>query len=174
MQQFSISFGRMDRNTVPEAVLIGCWIAGSSLGLWAGCLSRDLFELFLDALPGTLPGFGGMFASALFPLLLSACAVVFFRSAGCYGICLVRGLSQGFLLGLIGACYGSAAPLLAFLLVFTGLMVNGVLFFFWLRRLQLGMERFGSDLLLCGGLCLLIGVTDVLAIAPFLADIIIF
>lgn len=163
---------RYDKNTIRGVGLLACWFAGSSLGLCAACVCGDAYASFLQPLTGCLPEFGGVFASAVFPLLLSACAVFFFRSAGCYGMCLLRSLTQGFLLGLVGGLYGSAAPLMAFLLLFSGLCVNPVLLFFWLRRLAFGTQGLRNDTIVCLGLCTMIGAMDYLVIAPFLVDVI--
>lgn len=163
---------RYDKNTIPEACLIGCWFAGSSLGLLAERFFGDACASFLRPLAGCLPEFGGVLASAVFPLLLSACAVFLFRSAGCYAGCLIRGVTQGFFLGLISRCYGSAGVFVACLLMFSGLMVNAVLLVYWLRRLRLGLQGFHGDTLLGLGLCALVGAVDRLFVAPFLVDVI--
>lgn len=170
--RFSTILCRYDKNTIPGMCLIGCWIAGSSLGLWAARIFGDAYASFLQPLAGALPELGGVFAAAVFPLLFSACAAILFRSAGCFGVCILRGLSQGFALGLIGSVYGSAGPLVAFLLVFSGLCVNPVLIWYWLRRLRLGPAELRRDTLVCLGLCALVGALDGLVIAPFLAEVI--
>lgn len=172
MRHIHILLCRYDRNTILGVGLLACWFAGSSLGLCAACFCGDACALFLESLPGLMPEFGGILASALFPLLLSASAVILFRSAGCFGVCLFRALSQGIMLGLLGKMYGSAAPLMAFLLLFSGLLVNPVLLFFWLRRLTLGFDAFWQDMLVCFGLCCAIGAMDYLVIAPFLVNVI--
>lgn len=172
MQPIRSLFCRFDRSTIPEVGLLACWFAGSSLGLLAARSHGDAYASFLGSLPECMPGFGGILASAVFPLLLSACAVFILRSVGCFCACLIRGLGQGLLLGVIGQVYGSAAPLMAFLLMFSGLWVNAVLLFFWLRRLTLGPEELWPDVLVCFGLCLVIGMADIHVIAPFLADVI--
>ena len=66
---------RYDKNTIRGVGLLACWFAGSSLGLCAACVCGDAYASFLQPLTGCLPEFGGVFASAVFPLLLSACAV---------------------------------------------------------------------------------------------------
>lgn len=172
MQRFSSFVRRLDKNTVPGFALITLWIAGSSLGLLAACLSGDAYASFLQPLAGTLPDLGGVFASALFPLLLSVCMAILFHNAGCYGMCLIRSISQGFLLGLIRLCYGAAAPLVAVLLAFSALAVNGVLLCFWLRRLWLGNAGLWEDALLLIPVCACIAAADYLVIGPFLADVI--
>ena len=172
MQSFSLSLRRLDKNTIREWALIALWIAGSSLGLLAERLFGDAYASFLQPLAGTGPDLGGVFAAAIFPLLLSACAVFLWGAAGCYGMCLLRGVSQGLLLGLIRRCYGTAAPLVALLLAFSGLAVNAVLLFFWLRRLRMGQTDFQKDLSVMLGLGACIALTDHLLIGPFLADVI--
>ena len=172
MRRIHLISCRYDKNTIPGAALIGCWIAGTSLGFCAECVCGDAYASFLPSLAGCLPEVGGVLAAACFPLLASACAVFLFRSAGCYAGCVLRGLNQGFLMGLISRCYGVAAPLMACLLGFSGLWVNGVLLCYWLRRLRLGLRSFPEDTLLCLGLCGAVGALDRLIIAPFLVDVI--
>lgn len=172
MQPVSMSLRRLDKSTVRESALIALWIAGSSLGLWSVRYCGDAYASFLQPLAGFAPDLGGVFASAVFPLLLSVCAAALFGAAGCYGMCLIRGLSQGFLLGLIPGCYGTAAPLIALLLTFSGLAVNAVLLYFWLRRLRMGHLGFQKDIFLMLGLSVCIAMVDYLLIGPFLADVI--
>ena len=171
MQPKSSSLRRLDKSTIPGMALIALWIAGSSLGLLAACRYGDAYASFLQPLAGFSPDLGGVFASAIFPLLLSACAAILFDAAGCYGICLLRGLGQGFFLGLVRACFGMAAPLAVLLMGFSALLVNGVLLFFWLRWLRMGIaglrEEFAALLALCAG----IGAVDYLLVGPFLADV---
>ena len=172
MQPVSSSLRRLDKNTIREWALIALWIAGSSLGLWVVRFCGDAYASFLQPLTGFGPDLGGVFASAIFPLLLSACAAFLFGAAGCYGMCLLRGLSQGVLLGMIRGCYGAAGPLVALLLTFSALVVNGLLLLFWLRRVRMGNTDFQKDVSLMIGLGALVGVTDHLLIGPFLADVI--
>lgn len=172
VQPFLTSLRRLDKNTIPELALIALWIAGSSLGFWAACRYGGAYASFLQPLAGNAPDLGGVFASAIVPLLLSASMVFLFGDAGCYGMCLLRGLSQGFLLGLLRMCYGYAAPLMTALLTFSGLTVNAVLLFFWLRRLTLGNAAFREELAVLLGLCACIGAADYLLIGPFLVDVI--
>ena len=172
MRPVFLSLRRLDKNTIREWGLIALWTAGLSLGLWAERFLGDAYASFLQPLAGTAPDLGGVFATAVFPLLLSACAAVLFGAAGCYGMCLLRGLSQGFLLGLLRGCYGAAAPLAALLLTFSGLAVNGLLVAFWLRRLRMGNTCFRKDVLLMLGLGACVGAADYLLIGPFLADVI--
>ena len=172
MQHVSLPLRRLDKNTIREWALIALWIAGSSLGLLAERFNGDAYASFLQPLAGCAPDLGGVFASAIFPLLLSACAVFLFGTAGCYGMCLIRGMSQGFVLGLVGDCYGIAAPLVAVLLTFSGLTVNAVLLCFWLRRVRLGDTGLQRDLSFMLGFGACIGAADYLLIGPFLADVI--
>lgn len=162
---------RFFRNTIPEWVLLAYWLAGSSLGLLTARFCGDVHSSFLLQIPGFAPDLMGCFTSTLFPLLLSAFAVLLFRSAGCYVACLIRSLSQGLMIGLLGCAYGAAAPLMTFLLLFSGLCVNAVLLTFWLRFLVGSGREIRSDLILFGGICVAIGAVDHLLIAPFLVDV---
>lgn len=172
MQSCSYSLSRLDKNTIREWTLIVLWFAGSSLGLLAERFFGDAYASFLQPLAGHAPDLGGVFASAIFPLLLSACAASLFGAAGCYGMCLFRGLSQGALLGLIRRCYGAAAPLVAMLLAFSALAVNAVLLCFWMCRLRLGRTDLQKDVSVMLALGVGIASADYLLIGPFLADVI--
>lgn len=171
MHPISTSLRRLDKNTIPELALIALWIAGLSLGLWAACRYGDAYASFLQPLAGNLPDLGGVFASAILPLLLSACAVCLLDTAGCYAMCLFRSVSQGFFLGLFRSCYGTAAPLAALLMGFSALMENGVLLFFWMGRISSRGCSFREECPLLG-LCAGIAAADYLLIGPFLADVI--
>ena len=163
---------RFDRNTIRGCILLICWFAGLSLGLLAADFCGDALSSFVEPLPSVLPVLGGALITAYFPLLFSACAVVLFSAFGCLVAAALRGLAQGFFLGILAGASGAASPILAFLLVFTGLMMNPVLLFFWYRRMILGAERFWDDLLGCAGIAGLILITDYWVIAPFLVDVI--
>lgn len=172
VQSIRSCFCRLDKNTIPELSLLALWIAGSSLGLWTACRYGGAYASFLQPLAGVAPDLGGVFASAIFPLLLSACLVFLFQNAGCYGMCMLRAFSQGLFLGLVRVCYGAAAPLMAFLLGFSGLLVNGVLLFFWLRRLRFGDLHMKQELPVLFVLCTGIAVADYCLVGPFLVDVV--
>ena len=167
-----ILFRRFDRNTIRGCILLLCWFAGLSLGLLAADFHGDALSSFTEPLPSVLPALGGLLIPAVFPLLFSACAVVLFSDFGCLTAAAIRGLVQGFFLSALAGSGRAASPVLAFLLVFTGLMLNPVLLFFWYRRMTLGAERFLGDFLGCTAIAGLIAITDYWVIAPFLVDVI--
>lgn len=171
-QRFTFLSYRFDQNAILSGALVACWFGGSALGLLAALRYGDAYASFLPLLAGCLPDLAGVCAAVLFPLLLSACAVYFFHHIGCFSLCLIRAVCQGFLVGLIGQCYGTAAPLMVILLMFSGLWVNGLLLFFGLRRLSLGRERFREDLTVCLCIGTAAGAVDYLVIAPFLLEVV--
>lgn len=174
MQFRMVSFLRRHlRNTTPEWLLLACWIAGSSLGLMAARFCGDEVSSFLSLLPGRVPDWGGIVTTALLPLLFSAIAVICFRSAGCFLCCLLRGLAQGMMIGLIAARFGDGSPVMTALLLFSSWASNPVLLLFWLRCLKHGGRLCPAELVLPAGCCLLIGAVDRLLIAPFLVDVMI-
>lgn len=165
-------FRRMLRNTTPEQLLFLCWFAGSSLGFCAARFSGDAFASFLVLLPGQLPDWGGVFVSAMLPLLLSAIAVFLFQAAGCYLSCLIRGFGQGAVVCLIGLEFGSGAPLMTVLLLFSAWLINPVLLLYWLRCLHGDFHSHLPDTAATALLCGLVGAVDHGLIAPFLLDVI--
>ncbi len=171
MQRISLLL-RMDSAMIPGIRLLACWFAGSSLGFWAALVSGDAYASVICQAAGIRPEWYGALIPGMVPLLFSACAVLIWSDLGCYAAGAVRGLSQGLFLGLIGVCYGSGAPLMAFLLDFTGLFANGVLLWFWMRRLVPGKQSLGHDLLIALGCGLALAAADGLVIAPFLAEVI--
>ena len=163
---------RLERNTIPGPALCCCWIAGSSLGLVAACFCGDAFASYLVCQPDQIPGLSSALLLSVLPLLLSACAVVLFHPAVCYGFCLLRALGQGMLIAILGRTYGSGTPLLVFLLLFSPLCVNPLLLWYWHRCIREEWRSLVADTAVCGLFCMIIGVLDRLTIAPFLADVI--
>lgn len=150
--------------------LLGCWIAGSFLGLLA---ARFVPEIRPDGVRMIACGEltpGGMFVTALFPLCCSACAVMIFRSRACFWCGLLHGAGLGFGIGAVCAAWPTGALLMTFLLLFSRLWTNPVLLLYWLRRLEHGERFFLRDTVCCFGCCLGIGILDYGIIAPFLAD----
>ncbi len=163
---------RRARNTTPEHLLYACWIAGSSLGFYAARFFGDAFASFLMPLPGQTLNWGGVFAAAVLPLFLSAIAVFMFQAMGCYASCLIRGFGQGAVVCLIGLGYGSGAPLMTVLLLFSAWLINPVLLLYWLRCLHGDFRSHLPDTAATALLCGLIGAVDHGLIAPFLLDVI--
>ena len=150
--------------------LLGCWIAGSFLGIQAAravsCVSPDALRMMALSEPSP----GALFVTALFPLFYSACAVMIFQSRACYWCGLVHGAGQGFALSIICSVWQTGGMLLAFLLMFSRLCTNPVLLCYWLRRIESGNRFLVRDTALCALLCLGIGCVDCGIIVPFLAD----
>ena len=91
---------------VPGAALLGVWLAGSSLGLWAARFYGDAYGPLVLQAGETELSFVSACVVTLLPLLLSAFAVFFFHRPGVYGACLLRSISLGFFLGVFSAVGG--------------------------------------------------------------------
>ena len=151
---------------IPGAALLGVWLAGSSLGLWAARFYGDDYGQLVLRAGETSLSFLSACVVTLLPLLLSAFAVFFFRRPGVYGACLLRGISLGFFLGVLTAVGGLW---LAVLLLFSGLAYSPVLLWYLWRRLESGLGGAGADCLWCGLAGILLAAADTWLVAPFLA-----
>jgi hypothetical protein len=151
---------------IPGAALLGVWLAGSSLGLWAARFYGDAYGPLVLQAGETSLSFVSACVVTLLPLLLSAFAVFFFHRPGVFGACLLRGISLGFFLGVFSAVGGLW---LAVLLLFSGLAYSPVLLWYLWRRLELGLGGAGMDCLWCGLAGILLAAADTWLVAPFLA-----
>ena len=144
---------------IPGAALLGVWLAGSSLGLWAARFYGDAYGPLVLQAGETALSFVSACVVTLLPLLLSAFAVFFFHRPGVFGACLLRGISLGFFLGVF----------FAVLLLFSGLAYSPVLLWYLWRRLESGLGGAGMDCLWCGLAGILLAAADTWLVAPFLA-----
>ena len=151
---------------IPGAALLGVWLAGSSLGLWAARFYGDDYGSLVLQAGETALSFPSACVVTLLPLLLSAFAVFFFHRPGVFGACLLRGISLGFFLGVFSAVGGLW---LAVLLLFSGLIYSPVLLWYLWRRLELGLGGAGMDCLRCSLAGILLAAADTWLVAPFLA-----
>lgn len=157
-------FLRFDRSIVPGLTLGVVWFAGLSLGLWAARFYGSSVGDWIPAAVGAeLTIWNGCMA-ALHPLFFSAFAVYFLHRFGVYLACVLRGISMGFLLGVLTA-YGGIR--LGGLLGFSGLFCSGILLWFLWRRLNL--SPLTGDLLCASAAALAVSAVDTWAIAPLLA-----
>ena len=97
---------------IPGAALLGVWLAGSSLGLWAARFYGDDYGSLVLQAGETALSFPSACVVTLLPLLLSAFAVFFFHRPGVYGACLLRGISLGFFLGILTVVGGGIAAII--------------------------------------------------------------
>lgn len=161
-----------NENTIPGMCLTGCWIAGSFLGFLAACSMRDVCADAAERLLRSPSSVGGVLVTAVFPVFISACAVILFGGIGCCGCCLIRGTGQGFALGAICLSCSHDPGLTAFYLMFSKLLTNPVMLLYWLRRMERGLIHLWPDTALCALWCAAVGLGDYRIAAPFLAEII--
>lgn len=161
---------RMKKNTIRSVGLLALWIGGLSLGLLAARFYGDAWTSFLRPLTGMVPEVGGVFATAVFPLLLSAWAVMTMGEVGCFLVVACRGCFLGFFLGILALAYGAMGWVLALGLGFSRIASGAVTLFYGLRYLSRGPGVLGSSTLACVVCCVAIGWLDRVAVAPYLAE----
>lgn len=165
MLLFSLYLPRR-RSTVLGLTLAGVWFAGVSLSLLAARFCGESFgALSLSAGSSDLTFRNACLVTVL-PLFFSAFAVFFFHRFGVYLTCALRGLSTGFLLGVLMAAGGMW---LCVLLLFSVLCFSPALLWYLWRRLDRGMLDFYSDSLSCLLIALALAAVDTWVVAPFLA-----
>jgi len=149
------------------------WVAGLALGFAADRFCGDLYCGLLEQAPLWLPDFWGLALVNIFPLLISACAVLIFPAL-LYVLCLFRGLMLG--IGLLGCIriYGQAGPMMAGLLLFSLLLFSPVMLWYWDRALNSRHTGLLADTLFCCSAALVLLGADLWITAPFLREIMIF
>lgn len=171
IRHFHVS--RFDKNSFLLVLLCTIWVAGLALGFFAARFYGATLDACMTLAPARSLSFSGVLAVIVFPLLISACAVIIFRCA-LYPICFLRGISFGLTLGSIAAVFGSAGFLMTGLLMFSAVLYAPVLLWYSWRRLEMDRICFGSDTLVCLLIGLVIGLVDMLVISPFLAEVMTF
>ena len=151
---------------IPGAALLGVWLAGSSLGLWAARFYGDDYGPLVLRAGETSLSFISACVVTLLPLLLSAFAVFFFHRFGAYAACLLRGISLGIFLGVLWTVGGIW---LAVLLLFSGLACSPMVLWYLWRRLELGLGDAAADCLRCCLYGVAVAAVDTWLVAPFLA-----
>ena len=160
-----------ERSSVPGLKLLVFWFAGLFLGIFAVRFCGGTFVSSLSAAAGQRVS-AAILPLTLFPLLVSAAAVLIFPYSVLYGICFFRSFSLGLTLQGVCVCFHGCAALAASLLLFSGLAFSPVLLWFWWRRLAKGQASCLSDTLICTVVGMAISLADLWIVSPFLADIV--
>lgn len=171
MRRFVIGEYSLSRNTILGFFLIGIWFAGLSLGFIAVRFHGDTLVSCLSQAVGSPASIATPFM-ALFPLLISALAVILLHPGLLYIICFVRGTVLTMMLQALVCVFDDGACLAAVFLLFSSLSFSPVLLWYWWRRLCLRMVCFKPDTVVCVMAGLIIGGIDYWFISPFLVDII--
>lgn len=149
------------------------WVAGLTLGFAADRFYGDVYYGLLEQAPLCQPDLWGLALVNVFPLLISALAVLIFPAL-LYFLCLIRGISLGAGLAACAGIYGQAGPMMALLLLFSLVLFSPVMLWYWTRALCADhAERLADTLLCCAAALVLLGV-DLWITAPFLGEIMIF
>lgn len=173
MQRITINKYTVNRSTILSLVLLTVWFAGLSLGFSA---ARSYGDTLVSCMSQAVLLPASMAASfvVLFPLLVSALAVMTLGPCSLYVICFLRAFLTGIMLGAVGVTFQSGACLAAILLMFSSLVFSPVLLWFWYRRLSLRLACLKPDMIACGVIGLLVALMDRLLVSPFLMDIVYF
>lgn len=163
---------RFDRNAFLRAGIILVWAAGLSLGFAAARSYGDALCDSVQMAPAKQPTFFGALAVNGLPLLISALAVFFHRSA-LYVVALLRGFCLGLGLMAVSASYAGAGLMMSVLLLFSSLAYGPVLLWYWCRAYTPESD-FCRDTLVCGLVELVICAADVWIVSPLLREIVIF
>ena len=149
------------------------WVAGLALGFAADRFCGDLYCGLLEQAPLCRPDLWGLALMNVFPLLISAFAVLIFPAV-LYLLCLLRGVSLGMaLLGCV-RIYGTAGPMMAALLLCSLLLFSPVMLWYWNRALSRDRSGLLADTLYCCAAALVLLGADLWIVAPFLGEIMIF
>lgn len=146
-----------------------CW----SVGLFCGILVFVSTGTVLIP-PETLcrVSVGNLIMANLLPFLFSVFAVYIHQPILILPIAFLKGSLFSFVSMGVMASFGSAGWLVRGLLMFSDLLLSGLLYFYWLRHIS-GLRRF--SIARCGALAaaaVLVGWVDYRWIAPILAGII--
>lgn len=165
-----VEMSRFDQNTFLRIKLCLIWAAGLSLGFLANRFYGDTLNACVALAPARAASVWGALSVNVLPLLISACAV-FFIPAAVFPLCFGKGLCIGLGLGAVAAVYSSAGWMMSGLLMFSAVSFAPVLFWYWMRRLELGVRRIRQDTLWCLMAGLLVAGADVWFISPFLQEV---
>lgn len=171
MQRITINKYTVNRSTILSLALLAVWFAGLSLGFSAARSYGDtLVSCMSQAVQ--LPASMAVSFVVLFPLLVSALAVMTLGPYSLYVICFLRAFLLAIMLQTVGLTFQSGACLAAIFLMFSSLVFSPVLLWFWWRRLSLRMVCLKPDTVTCVVIGLLIGLMDHFFVSPFLMDIV--
>ena len=147
-----------------------------NLGLLAGAaaapfLGKNWTDLAAQAVRCPVGLIGSLCVTGL-PVVCSVAAVMLAGCRAVWLLCPVRAAVLGLSVGAAGLSFGSSAPLMAFLLLFSGLVSAPVLLIYWYRQLTEDGTDFGTDSMLLLAANLAIAAVDFRIVAPVLPDLI--
>ena len=165
-----IEMSRIDENTFLRIRLCLTWAAGLSLGFFADRFYGDALNACVALAPARAASLWGALSVNVLPLLISACAVCF-TPAAVFPLCFGKGLCMGLGLGAVAAVYSGAGWMMSGLLMFSAVSVAPVLFWYWMRRLELGVRQIRQDTLWCLIAGLAAAGLDAWVVSPFLREV---
>lgn len=170
MHQRCFAIRRFDKNTFLLCQLCLVWIAGLSLGYAAARFCGDALNACVTLSVAGTPTFFGALSVNFFPLLISACAVFFYRSLA-FALCFFRGVLLGLGFGAVCSAYQGAGLMVTVLLMFSAVVFAPVMLWYFCRRIRSGKLSFGRDTLWCLMLSLVTAIADVWIVSPMLLEI---
>lgn len=150
--------------------LAALWLTGILSGVFLAKYEyRLLFPMMLAAADDSVSIIAVVFIRTL-PLIVSAFIALYISIKLIPVLAFFRALSYGFCSGLVYYFYGSAGWLFHLLMMFSGLLTNVVVLFFWLH-LMVSRERISTVFFICIAITAVIIVVEVILIAPVLATL---
>lgn len=153
-------------------MLTGLWILGLLGGaVTAVCFTQGWSEVLSQSARCSVRWTGAL-GVTLFPLIGTLAAVLLLGRSVVWILCPVRAFLLGLTAGAVGLCWGKQAPVMAGMLMFSGLLSSSVLLLLWHRLLCAEPRELRLDAAASICMQLLIAAADTWFISPFLVDVI--
>lgn len=160
------------RDQRSEWMLTGLWVLGLLGGaVYAVAYAQDWVPMLVEA-AGCSVRWAGALGVTLFPLVVSLAAVLLLGRKVIWILCPMRSFLLGITAGAIGLCWGQQAPVMAGMLLFSGLLSSSVLFLLWNRLLCADPRELRMETAVLAGMQVLIAAADTLVVSPFLVEVI--
>ncbi len=170
MQYLSLSRHLSISKGFSGLLLFTVWSTGLSFGFSCARAYGSILVSFTSQAVKLPVAFGSSFVT-IFPLLISAFAVLSIHPHFLYVICFLRGFMLAVMLQSLIFCFQDGACLAAMLLLFSSLVFSPVLLWYWWRRLRFQLSDFKRDTMLCFMIGLAVCLVDRWFVSPFLVDI---
>lgn len=162
----------MIRDRQLEWMLTGLWILGLLGG--AACAStfaQGWIPMLSDA-AGCSVRWSGALGVTIFPLIGSLAAALLLGRKVVWILCPLRSFLLGMTAGAIGLCWGKQAPVMAGMLLFSGLLSSSVLLLLWHSLLCADSRQLRTQTAFLALMQLLIAAADTWIVSPFLVEVI--
>lgn len=157
---------RSFRNLLHPGICL-VWIAGLALGFAADRFYGDVYCEVLELAPMCQPTFSGLSTVNVFPVLISALAVLINTNL-IYILCLFRGMLLGLAVCACGKIYGEAGLMMVCLMLFSLLVFSPVMLWYWTGAMGAQRNKLLSSSTVCAAIALIVAWIDDWLVAPFL------